>query len=148
MTTLTVTNEPEVDKSKIWKVGLAAVALSVVANLVAYFILRAILELPSVTDFPPFSPGAIGFLTAVYTFIAVIVFAIVARVAKRPIRTYRIIATIAFVLSILPNMGGAMNPAAFPFPGATATAFFSLIVFHVIAFVIVVWFLTTKTLEG
>jgi hypothetical protein len=138
----------QVDKSKIWKMGFVAIAASVVANLVIFFLLRAILDLPSPADFPPLSAGAIGFLTAVFTFVGVLAFAIVARVAKNPIRMYWIIATVAFVLSIIPNIMAAFNPASapFPFPVASALGFGVLIVFHVVAYLITVWVMTTKTL--
>jgi hypothetical protein len=137
----------QVDKSKIWKMGLLAIAASVVANLVVFFLLSAILDLPSPADFPPLSAGAIGFLTAVFTFIGVVAFAIVARVAKNPIRTYWIIATVAFVLSIIPNIMAALNPAAapFPFPVASALGFGVLIIFHVVAYLITVIIMTTRT---
>lgn len=145
MTTLT-TNE-QIDKSKIWSTGLAAIGLSLVANLVAYFLLNAVLDLPSPAEFPPLSPAAIGIITVLFTFLAVVAFVVVVRVAKRPLRTYRIVATVAFILSIIPNIISAINPAAapFPFPVVSASGFLVLIVFHVIAYLIMVWSLTTKT---
>ena len=138
----------QVDKSKIWKVGGVAIAASVVANLVAFFILGAILDLPSPADFPPLSAGAIGLITAVFAFLAVVAFFIVARVSKNPVRTYWIVATVAFVISIIPNITSALNPEAapFPFPVASVLGIAVLIVFHVIAYLIVTWALTTKTL--
>lgn len=145
MTTFT-TNE-QIDKSKIWPMGLAAIGLSLVANLLAYFILNAVLDLPSPAEFPPLSAAAIGIMTVLFSFLAVVAFVVVVRVAKRPLRTYRIVATVAFVLSIIPNVISAVNPAAapFPFPVASATGFLVLIVFHVIAYLVIVWLLTTKT---
>lgn len=138
----------QVDKSKIWKMGLLAVAASVVANIVVFFVLSALLDLPSPADFPPLSAGAIGFLTAVFTFVGVVAFAIVARVAKNPVRVYWIIATVAFVISIIPNVMAALNPesAPFPFPVSSGLGFGVLIIFHVIAYLITVWVMTTKTL--
>ena len=143
------TSGRQFDKSRIWKTGLATVALSVVANLVAYFILNAILALPSPAEFPPLSVGAIGLLTAVFTFLGVAAFALIARRAERPIRTFRIVATAAFVISIIPNIISAMNPEAvpFPFPVTSALGFWVLIVFHVIAYLITTWLLTTRTVE-
>ena len=41
----------QVDKSKIWKMGGVAIVASVVANLVAFFILNAILDLPVASRF-------------------------------------------------------------------------------------------------
>ena len=55
--------------------GLVAIVASVIANLVAFFILNAILDLPSAADFPSLSPLPIALLTTVFTFIGVVVFA-------------------------------------------------------------------------
>lgn len=146
MTNLSQVTEAKVlDNGRIWKAGLLAIGASVVANLATFFVLSALLDLP--TDFPPLSAGAIAFMTVLFTFIAVVVFAIVARVSKRPIRTYWIIATVAFVISIIPNLLAAMNPAIFPFPGGTTQAFLALIVFHVVAFLVTVGILTTRTIK-
>ncbi|MBE2220220.1 MAG: hypothetical protein IAF02_01690 [Anaerolineae bacterium] len=138
----------QVDKSKIWKVGLLAIGVSIVANLIAFFILSAILDLPSPADFPPLSAGAIGFMTAVFTFIGVVVFALIARFTRKPIRNFWIVATVAFVLSILPNISAALNPesAPFPFPVSSSLGFGVLIVFHVIAYLVLTLIMTTKTL--
>lgn len=138
----------QVDSSKIWKMGVLAIVLSVVANLVAFFILSAILDLPSPADFPPLSAGAIGFLTAVFTFIGVIVFALLVQFTAKPIRNFWIVATVAFVISIIPNISAALNPAAapFPFPVLSSLGFGVLIIFHIIAYLILTIILTTKTL--
>lgn len=136
-----------VDRSKIWRTGALAVAASVVANLLTFFILSALLDLPAAADFPPLSVGAIGFLTAVFTLAGVGVFALVARRSQRPVRTFWIVATVAFVVSIIPNITAAANPdaAPFPFEVMTSQAFLVLIVFHVIAYLITTWLLTTRT---
>lgn len=145
--TMTATTK-QVDKSTIWKTGLIAVVAAVLANVVAYFILNAILDLPSPAEFPPLSVGAIGFLTAVFTFIGVIAFALIARFTSAPIRNFRIVATIAFVLSIIPNILYALNPesAPFPFPVSSSLGFWVLIVFHVIAYLVLTFTMTTRTL--
>ncbi len=138
----------QVDKRKIWKMGVLAIAGSVVANLAIFFILSLVLDFPAPADFPPLSAGTIGFMTALFTFIGVIVFAVVARVAKNPVRAYWIIATIAFIISIIPNIIAALNPesAPFPFPVSPSLGFWVLIIFHVVAYLITAWILTTKTL--
>jgi predicted membrane channel-forming protein YqfA (hemolysin III family) len=90
----------------------------------------------------------IAFLTTVFTAIGVVAFAIIARRAANPLRTFWIVATVAFVLSIIPNLLSILDPTALPlpFPNPTSIGFAVLIVFHVIAYVIVVWVMTTKTL--
>lgn len=138
----------QIDKSKIWKVGLLAVAASVAANLIVFFILNVLLDLPSPADFPPLSVGAIGFLTAVFTFIGVVVFALIVRFTRKPIRNFWIVATVAFVLSIIPNISAVLNPesAPFPFPVSSSLGFGVLIVFHVIAYLVLTLIMTTQTL--
>jgi hypothetical protein len=139
---------PQVDKSKIWKTGLLAISASVVANLAAYFVLNALLDLPPTAEFPPLGPASIAIVTALFTATGVMVFAIIARVSDNPVRLYWIISTIAVVLVSIPNVIAAMNPAAapFPFPGGTSTAYLVLIVFHVIAYLITTGTMTTRTL--
>ena len=137
----------QIDKRKIWRVGVIAIMLSVTANLIIFFLLRAILDLPSATDFPPLSAPAIGFMTAVFTFLGVLVFAIIVRLSANPIRTFWIVATIAFIISILPNIGAALNPesAPFPFPVSSGFGYWILILFHLVAYLITTILLTTKT---
>ncbi|MBX7252673.1 MAG: hypothetical protein K1X50_11875 [Candidatus Promineofilum sp.] len=48
-------------------------------------------------------------------------------------RTYVRVAVVALIISIIPNFLTMANPAMFPFPGGTATAFLALTVFHVLA---------------
>lgn len=137
----------QVDKNKIWKVGLLAVVAATAANLVAFFILNALLDLPSSADFPPLSAGTVGLFTAVFTFMGVVVFALIVRFTHKPVRNFWIIATIVFVLSIIPNIISAMNPAAapFPFPVSSSLAFWVLIIFHIIAYLVLTLILTSKT---
>jgi hypothetical protein len=119
--------------------GLASVAAAVAANLAAFFIVRAVVDLPA--DFPPLSVPSIAFFTIVGTGLGALVFAWLARRSATPFKTYRTIAIVAFIVSIIPNLLAALNPAMFPFPGGTATAFLVLILFHVIAFVVSVFVL-------
>lgn len=128
--------ENNINRDRIWRVGGVAIVASVVVNLMVFGVMGLFVDYPA--EFPPLTAGAIGFLTTVFTAIAVGVFAFVARRSKRPIRTYHIVAAIAFVLSIVPNIAAAANPAATPIPGATSQAFLLLIVFHVVAYLLTV----------
>lgn len=138
----------QVDKSKIGKVGLLAIGASIVANLITFFSLSALLDLPAPADFPPLSAGAIGFMTAVFTFLGLIAFWVVVKVSSKPIRTFWIVSTVAFVVSIIPNITSALNPAGapFPFPVSSSLGFWVLIVFHVVAYFVFTWIMTTKTI--
>ncbi len=138
--------QEQIDHGRIWWVGLLAIGASVVANLLVRTMLYALFELPA--EFPPLQAGAIALLTVLYTFVGVVVFAIVARFARRPITAFRLIATVALILSLVPNLFLARNPDAGPFPGGEAQAFMALLVFHLVTFISVVGMLTTLTVKN
>lgn len=123
-----------VARDRLLVAGVASVAAAVVANIIAFFIARALFDLPA--GFPPLSVGAITFFTILGTGAGALVFAWLSRRSATPFKTYRIIAVVALILSIIPNILAAFSPAMFPFPGGTATAFLVLILFHVIAAVV------------
>ena len=121
--------------------GLLGVAASVAANLIVRVILFALVTLPA--EFPPLQPPAIAVFTFFGTILAVMVFAVVVRLSRTPIRTFRFIAVIALVVSLLPNFFLMANPSAAPFPGGSALAFGVLCLFHGIAAFVCVTILTT-----
>jgi hypothetical protein len=137
-------NNP-VDRSKLFKAALASIAAAVIASIIAYYIVRAFVELPA--NFPPLSIGAISFFTIIGTGLGALTFWWLSRRSATPVRTYWIIAVIALILSILPNLAAAINPALFPFPGGSATGFLVLVLFHVIAMLVSVTVLTRLATE-
>jgi hypothetical protein len=124
------------------RAGLVAVVAAVIANIVARFIMFALLPLPA--EFPPLQIGAIAFLTTLGVGAGAVVYALITRISRRPNRTFTIVALVALVLSIIPNLALMADPTAapFPFPGASSTAFGALIVFHIIAGLIAILVLT------
>jgi hypothetical protein len=136
-------NTEVVAKGSILKVGLLSIVAAVVANLVVRAVLFGVINLSS--EFPPLQPPAITIFTVLGTGLGVLVFALITRLSKRPLSTFRIVGIIVLVLSILPNLASAANPASFPFPGASSAAFLALIVFHVVAGAICIGMLTTLT---
>ena len=137
---MTTINQSTTNRGNLLRAGLLSVAAAVVANIIAYFIARAVFDLPA--DFPPLSVGAITFFTIIGTGLGALVFAWLARRSAAPARAYRRIAVVALIVSIIPNVPAALNPALFPFPGGTATAFLVLTLFHVVAAVVSVGVLT------
>lgn len=123
-----------VARDRLLVASVASVAAAVVANLIAFFFARALFDLPA--DFPPLSVGAVSFFTLVGTGLGALVFAWLSRRSATPFKTYRAVAVVALILSIIPNLLAVANPAMFPFPGGTATAFLVLVLFHVIAAVV------------
>jgi uncharacterized membrane protein YozB (DUF420 family) len=92
---------------------------------------RAVTDLPS--NFPPLQFGPIAIFTAIGVALGVIVFAIISRAARQPARTFRIVALIALLVSLVPNILLMINPTAAPVPGGSTPAFGMLMIFHVIA---------------
>lgn len=123
-----------VNRSKLLTAGLASVAAAVAANIVAFFIVSAVVELPE--GFMPLTVGAITLFTIIGTGLGALVFALLSRRSATPFKTYRNIAVVALIISIIPNLLAAVNPDMFPFPGGNATAFMVLILFHIIATVV------------
>lgn len=102
-----------------------------VANVLVSVVLATALGISPA--FMPIQPISVAIFTFIGVLGAVVAFAIVARVSRRPARTFVWVAAIALVLSLIPNVGLALNPAGAPFVGITPTAMAALSVLHVIA---------------
>jgi hypothetical protein len=113
------------------RAGVITVVVAVAANLIA----RAILGLVMTFDpaFLPLTYGPIAMFTALGVALGSFVFALIARRTAHPNRTWTIIALVALIVSIIPNLALMANPSAAPFPGGTAAGFGALIIFHVVA---------------
>ena len=128
---------------KLWTVG----PLTVLAAIVGVLIVRAI-ALMVLT--PPFAPGLKMILipivlTLVLCTAAVVVFALVGRFAKNPIRTYIIISAVFLVISFLPDLAVPSMGAAMP--GANWGYAITLMIMHVVAGFITVYTLIKLTAE-
>ena len=126
-------------------VGPLAVIASVIANGIVRVIAVPLLNIP--TEFQPLSWGQFIFLTVVGTGLGAVVFAVVARFAKRPIRTFRIISVVALLLSWLPDFGLLAAGDRAPYPGTSLSSVGVLMFMHVVAAVVSVGLLTTLTQE-
>ena len=130
-------------KDRLWVVGLKTLVASIIATLAVRAAAVATLDIP--TEFPPLTaPGPTVFFTAVGVFGATGVFAVVHRRSDRPEVLFRWIAAGVLVLSLLPDLvllsgGGASN-----FPGATPVAVGVLMLQHLTAATVIVWFLTVR----
>src|SRR5918998_6224770 len=109
-------------------VGPLAVLASVIAN-----VLVSITAVALVGISPEFEPlhlrPVIGF-TAVGVLGAVIVFALVARFSRRPVRLFRRIALVVLLLSFLPDL--SLLLIASPYAGTTAQSVVVLMLMHVV----------------
>ena len=128
-----------VQLKKLWTAGPLTVLASIIGVLIVRSIARVILH-------PPYAPGLeMIMIPIVLTFIlctaAVIVFALVGRFAKNPMRTYIIISSIFLLISFLPDIG----VASAPFPGAGWPYSITLMIMHVVAGLITVTMLVKLT---
>ena len=113
-------------------VGPLAVLASIVGVLIVRVVAVAVLQ-------PDPLPLSLMWLTPiVFTAVlvtgAVLVFALVARFAKNPIRTYQVIAFVVLLLSLLPDVAYAGSRM----PGANWPTAIALMVMHVVAWAICV----------
>jgi hypothetical protein len=97
---------------------------------------------------PPYAPGLKMImlpiiLTLILCTAAVIVFALVGRFTKSPIRTYIIISSVFLVISFLPDIGVAHAP----FPGDGWPYSITLMIMHVVAGLITVYMLIKLTTD-
>jgi len=113
------------------------VAAAILAVLAVRMIALAVLTLPS--RFPPLMSGPLIFFTGVLVTAAVLVFAVVAWRAAEPARTYKRIAFLALIVSLVPDLLLTRNPAM----GATWLAVTVLMIMHVAA-----WWATVRILTG
>jgi len=113
-------------------VGPLAVIASIVGVLVVRIVAVALLQ-------PQPMPMSLMWLTPViFTAVlvtgAVLVFALVARFAPNPIRTYQVIAFVVLLLSLVPDVAYAGSSM----PGASWPVAISLMIMHVVAWAICV----------
>jgi len=126
---------------KLWWVGPLTVLAAIIGVLIVRVIARAILP-------PPYAPGlAMIMIPIVLTLIlctaAVIVFALVGRFAKNPVRTYIIISSVFLVISFLPDIAAV----SMPMPGAGWPYSITLMIMHVVAGFITVYMLIKLTAD-
>lgn len=132
-----------VDRNKIPRAAALAVGYSVAANLIARQLLGQVIEFPA--GFLPLTPGPIAVFTLIGTAMGGLVFWLMARALPNPLRPFQVVALVALVLSIIPNLVLMANPQMAPMPGGTPQAFGVLIVFHVIAGLITIFVLSRMT---
>ena len=98
-----------INLGRLFWVGPLAVAAAIVAVLLVRLIAFAVWTFPA--DFQPLRWEALTVFTAFFVTLAVIVFAVVARRASNPDRTYRRIAFVALVASLIPDLLLPLNAA-------------------------------------
>jgi hypothetical protein len=123
------------------KRGVLAVVGAILAVLAVRWVAVSVIAVPP--EFQPLAlPSAAIFFTVVVGPAAVIVFAVVRRIAGQPVRTFRWIAAAVLLLSFAPDAWLLSDAAAEAFPGATPAAVVALMVLHVVAAAVIVPTLT------
>ncbi len=121
-------------------VALLAAVAAALANALVYFAASGLgfipqsVLLPSPMGVSPLTVSLVATTSVIGAIGAAIVFAIIGLFARRPVRLFRIIATVVLVLSFVP-------PATVP--GVPVAMRLSLAVMHVVAWAVSVGLLTT-----
>ena len=126
---------------KLWWVGPLTVLSAVIGVLIVRAIAMAILP-------PPYGPGLEMImvpivLTVVFCTGGVIVFALVGRFAKNPVRTFIIISIVFLLVSFIPDLMVPMLGVSMP--GATWGYAITLMIMHIVAGLITVYMLIKLT---
>jgi len=124
---------------KLWWAGPLTILAAIIGVLIVRTVAVAVLT-------PPLGPGLQMImlpivLTVILCTAAVIVFALVGRFAKNPVRTYIIISSIFLVISFLPDVA----VVSAPFPGAGWAYSITLMIMHIVAGFITVYMLIKLT---
>lgn len=142
MATMTATPAERVDRGKIWPVGLLAAVVAAVLNAAFAMVAARLVGVD-----PAFQalngPGAVITFTLVGVLLATAVFWLLARASARPVSLFRTVAVAALLVSFVPNV--LLLLAAPPGSGVTPGAITILMLTHVIAAVVAVGLLTTRT---
>jgi hypothetical protein len=121
---------------------LAAAVAAVVVNVILRALAVALFDIPQ-PEFEPLQLRAVVVSTASGVVAAGVVFAVVARFARDPVRVFVIIAAVALVLSLwAPISLGLADPPENP--GTDAGSIGTLIVMHVVAAAIAVGALVSR----
>ena len=122
------------------RAGVIAMVTALVANAIVYFIASAVGWMPSTYINPqlgrPIGVGEVISSTVADAVGATVVFALLARFTRRPVTIFRIVAVVVLLLSFV-------TPLALP--GAPLSLVLTLELMHVLAAVIIVGVLTTRT---
>jgi hypothetical protein len=137
-------SKPRVAFGKLLWVGLLSIGVTVLADLLVRTVAIAFFGVPErfVSLQAPLLIGSIVF----FGVLATLVFALVTRFARRPVRLYAILASIALLVSFL-NPIMALS-GLFPVPGMNLPIFWTMIVMHCVAALLMVSLLTRLSLTS
>jgi hypothetical protein len=126
----------------IW-VGPLTIVSTVIANLIIRSIAVSSFGVPETFQYVQ-APYVIG-STILFVLVALLVFVLVNRFARRPIQFYRLLAFVVLCISFLSPVMALVG--LFPTPEMTLSIFWTMIVMHIVSAIIVVGLFTTLTRE-
>ncbi len=126
----------------IW-VGPLTIVSTVIANLIIRSIAVSSFGVPETFQYVQ-APYVIG-STILFVLVALLVFVLVNRFARRPIQFYRLLAFVVLCISFLSPVMALIG--LFPAPEMTLSIFWTMIVMHIVSAIIVVGLFTTLTRE-
>lgn len=129
-------SEERVDYRRLWWVALLALAAALLANGLLRALALVVLDVPP--EFNPLVTPSFAGLTTFGVIGAVIVYALLGRFSRRPVRTFSTVAFVVLLLSFIPDIGLLLSGA----PGATLASVVVLMLMHVVAYAITVGLLT------
>ena len=140
----TIQRNDNVSMRRLLWVGPLTAVVAAIANIVVREIGVVLGAIPS--DLMILQEPGVAGSTIIQVLLGVLVFAGIAKFARRPIRTFRIVAIAALVLSLLnPIM---VLTGAFPIGVSISIAtMLAMMVMHIVAAVITIWMLTNLTVE-
>jgi hypothetical protein len=127
--------------------GGITIILSIVANLLVRWIGMLILPVdPSFLPLATWQPTVI--FTTLFLVVATIVFLLINAFTSNPPRVFTIVASVALVISLLPDLMLLINPTAMPVGTPTLGAVIILIAMHIVGYLIAIWAFTKWAQQG
>ncbi len=123
---------------RLWWVGPFAILGSIGANVAARAILGMLLPIPP--EFHPLHYSQIIALTGGGVLGAVLTFAVIGRISRRPVQLFRLVAGVALLLSFVPDFGLLISQVV---PGTNVLTVSLLMLLHVVPAIVSVGILTT-----
>ena len=143
LTTTTRHAQQQLSLSALFWVGPLTILACLSANAIVRTI--AVTFFGVSASFQPLQLPTIIGSTVVYLLLAITAFLLVSRMSERPVRSYRILASVCLLLSLLfPLMALA---GVFPTPGMNGQIFWSMIAMHIFSAAIVITLLPTAIIR-
>lgn len=127
--------------SRVLLAGGVAIVGSVIANLIVFWLGGMLVQPPA--DFIPLaSPLPTIIFTTAFLVIATLVYAAINAFTRNPVRVWTIVAVIALIVGLIPDIMLIVDPASSQMGTPTVPAVLVLIVMHFVAFAITMWAFT------